>query len=220
MNNSLNLRPLSNAGKWALLGLSLNGTAFSAESQNPEQYKEELLAIEKRLDAKLKLLDEKLNRLEVLENKSSVVTAEPAIAIPAPVETKSPVPTQTVETREVDKVPSKKQEGFPASASYGKNGFEVKTDDGKFALAIQNRIQVRYANPFDSDPRSISDLERDQSSFMIRRARTKLKGHAYWPWLKYYLQYDWSQPVFRRFKPDLGQIQLGKIMGRPRQGRL
>jgi len=211
MNNPLNLRPLSNAGKCALLGLSLNGTAFSAEPQNPEQYKEELLAIEKRLDAKLKLLDEKLNRLEVLENKSSVVTAEPAIAIPAPVAAKPPVPAQTMETREAAKMPSKKQDGFPVSASYGKNGFEVKTDDGKFALAIQNRIQVRYANPFDSDPRSISQLERDQSSFMIRRARTKLKGHAYWPWLKYYLQYDWSQPVLRDLNLSLDKFNWAKL---------
>ncbi|MDO9239680.1 MAG: hypothetical protein Q7U30_06665, partial [Methylicorpusculum sp.] len=142
MNNQLNLRPLPSAGRWAVLGLSLCGNALAAEAHNPEQYKDELLAIEKRLDAKLKLLDEKLNRLEVLESKSAAITAAPAIAPPAPVETKPPVPTQTVETKDSDKMPSKKQEGFPVSSSYGKNGFEVKTDDGKFALAIQNRIQV------------------------------------------------------------------------------
>ncbi|MDO8941029.1 MAG: porin [Methylicorpusculum sp.] len=211
MNNQLNLRPLPSAGRWAVLGLSLCGNALAAEAHNPEQYKDELLAIEKRLDAKLKLLDEKLNRLEVLESKSAAITAAPAIAPPAPVETKPPVPTQTVETKDSDKMPSKKQEGFPVSSSYGKNGFEVKTDDGKFALAIQNRIQVRYANPFDSDPRSISDLERDQSSFMIRRARTKLKGHAYWPWLKYYMQYDWSQPVLRDLNLTLDKYNWAKL---------
>ena len=194
-----------------MLSLSLTGTAFSAEPQNPEQYKEELLAIEKRLDAKLKLLDEKLNRLEAVEAKSPVVSAEPVSAKPASVETKPPVPTQTVEAKEADKIPSKKQDDFPVSARYDKNGFEVKTDNGKFALAIQNRIQLRYANPFDSDPRSIGELERDQSSFMIRRARTKLKGHAYWPWLKYYLQYDWSQPVLRDLNLTLDKFNWAKL---------
>jgi phosphate-selective porin OprO and OprP len=92
---------------------------------------------------------------------------------------------------------SKEKGILPAGVSYGKKGFEFKTADGKFSLAIQNRIQARFATPFDRDPRSISQLEADSSSFMIRRARTKLSGHAYWPWLKYYMQYDWSQPILR-----------------------
>lgn len=93
--------------------------------------------------------------------------------------------------------PPKNKANTPATTSYGKNGFEFRTDNDKFSLAIQNRLQARYAEPFDSDPRTLADLQRDESSFMIRRARTKLNGHAYSPWLKYYLQYDWSQPVLR-----------------------
>lgn len=81
--------------------------------------------------------------------------------------------------------------------AYGKNGFVLSDDKSLFSLSIQNRIQFRYANPFDSDPRSVNDLEQELSSFMIRRARTKLNGHAYWPWLKYYLQYDWKDPILR-----------------------
>ena len=34
-----------------------------------------------------------------------------------------------------------------------------------------NRIQARYANPFDSDPRLIIDLDRHQNSLMVRRAK-------------------------------------------------
>ncbi|NTW62476.1 hypothetical protein HGB25_03685, partial [Candidatus Saccharibacteria bacterium] len=86
---------------------------------------------------------------------------------------------------------------LPAGVTYGKKGFEFKTDDGKFSLAIQNRVQFRYANPFDADPRTVAQTEQDTSSFMIRRARTKLSGNLYWPFLKYYFQYDWSQPVMR-----------------------
>lgn len=96
-----------------------------------------------------------------------------------------------------NKVEQKEKGSLPANVTYGKKGFEFKTEDGRFAIALQNRVQFRFATPFDRDPRSISQLEQDSSSFMIRRARTKLSGHAYQPWLKYYFQYDWSQPVMR-----------------------
>lgn len=102
-----------------------------------------------------------------------------------------------------------------AGVSYGKNGFTFSTDDNKFSLAIQNRIQARFAEPFDSDPRTLNDLNRDENSFMIRRARTKLSGHAYAPWLKYYMQYDWSQPVLRDLsltvdKYKWAQVRVGR----------
>ncbi|MBM3350536.1 MAG: hypothetical protein FJY53_01870 [Betaproteobacteria bacterium] len=103
----------------------------------------------------------------------------------------------------------------PASVSYGKSGFEFGTEDDKFSLAIQNRIQFRYAEPFDKDPRTTKDLDADTNSFMIRRARTKLKGHAFVPWIKYYMQYDWSQPVLRDLsltvdKYKWAQLRVGR----------
>lgn len=104
-----------------------------------------------------------------------------------------------------------KKGNSPASISYGKNGFEFRTDDDRFSLAIQNRVQARYAEPFDSDPRTLADLERDEKSFMIRRARTKLNGHAYVPWLKYYLQYDWSQPVLRDLNLTIDKYKWAQV---------
>jgi len=98
-----------------------------------------------------------------------------------------------------------------ASVSYGKNGFELRTDDDKFSLAIQNRVQARFAEPFDSDPRSLSDLDRNENSMMIRRARTKLNGNAYVPWLKYYLQYDWSQPVLRDISLKIDKYKWAQV---------
>jgi len=116
----------------------------------------------------------------------------------------------TVETQ-----PKVKKGYSPANLSYGKNGFEFRTDDDKFSLAIQNRVQARFAEPFDGDPRTLADLDKDEKSFMIRRARTKLNGHAYVPWLKYYLQYDWSQPVLRDLnltvdKYKWAQVRVGR----------
>jgi phosphate-selective porin OprO and OprP len=125
---------------------------------------------------------------------------------------------QTAEAK-VDQTAEKKQEPkkskekpIPASVSYGKNGFEFKTDNGLFSLALQNRIQFRYAMPFDADPRSIDDLNNpDSSSFMIRRARTKIRGHVMWPWLKYYFQYDWSQPVMRDLNLTIDKYDEAKL---------
>ncbi|MFN2425793.1 MAG: porin [Candidatus Binatia bacterium] len=218
---------------------SSSSPARADEPRDPEKYKAELLEIERRLDRKLGLLDEKLRRLEQLEAGSA---SAPAASSSAPVASSSapaasssaPATSPSVEAgpasapsgarENVVTAPApaaqveaptgllaKVKAGVPASVSYGKNGFEFRTDDDRFSLAIQNRLQIRFAAPFDSDPRSEADLERDQVSFMIRRARTKFRGHAYWPWLKYYLQYDWSQPVLRDANLTLEKFRWAKV---------
>lgn len=119
------------------------------------------------------------------------------------------------ENTKSEQTTEKLHEQFPIEVRYGKSGFELKTRDGKFGMQIQHRLQLRYAYPFDSDPRSLSDLDQNQSSFMVRRARLKVGGHAYWPWLNYYMQYDWTQPILRDFYLNLSkfswaQIRLGR----------
>lgn len=161
----------------------------------------------------MQALDEKLKRLEQLEAVQAATASKPEHALPKKDE--QTALAQAEAEAKSDEPKPKTQSGLTSGVSFGKNGFEFKTDDGKFVLAIQNRIQTRYANPFDSDPRSIDGsndgLNRNQSSFMIRRARTKLRGHAYWPWLKYYLQYDWSQPVLRDLNLTVDKYQWAKL---------
>ncbi|TVP94370.1 MAG: hypothetical protein EA381_20330 [Planctomycetaceae bacterium] len=98
-----------------------------------------------------------------------------------------------------------------ARVGYGGDGFEFETDDGNFSLAIQNRLQLRYATPFDSDPRLLSDLDRNENSFMARRARTRFRGHAYYPWLGYYLQYDWVDPILRDFNISISKYKWASV---------
>lgn len=176
----------------------------AAESaKSIEQKKQELLAIEQRLDAKMHAIEDKLKLLEVKEANAPVLAA-PAIAPIVKKELPENLPEIKLEKE-------KKSSNLPASVSYGSKGFEFKTDDNKFSMAIQNRLQFRYASPFDSDPRSLANLEQDQSSFMVRRARTKLSGHAYWSWLKYNFQYDWSQPVLRDFNLELTKFSEASL---------
>jgi phosphate-selective porin OprO and OprP len=134
-----------------------------------------------------------------------VVFLQPAYA--APLELRSTeAPGQPL-----DNYPAVSSAISGAHASYTKNGFQLLSDDHAFSLNIQNRIQLRYANPFDSDPRSFEDLKREESSFILRRARTKLTGHAYWDWLKYALQYDWKDPILRDFNMTIDKYPWARL---------
>ncbi len=155
--------------------------------------KEDLEQIKQKLKAEIE---------QELQLKQAAAVSGPSVA---KVQTEAVTPAASAKKSALPKG------NIPAGISYGKTGFAFRTDDEKFSLAIQNRIQARFAEPFDSDPRSLNDLERDENSFMIRRARTKLSGHAYVPWLKYYMQYDWSQPVLRDLSLTVDQYKWAQV---------
>ena len=71
---------------------------------------------------------------------------------------------------------------------YGSRGFEIESADGNYLLQLQLRFQFRYAFPFDGD--QIADLARDQHLFEINRARVKIGGHGFAPFLKYFMEFD------------------------------
>lgn len=77
--------------------------------------------------------------------------------------------------------------------AYGNKGFEFRTVDNRFMLQIQSRFQFRFATPSDQNPVTFNDYSyRSESTFKINRARLKVGGYAYKPWLKYYWEYDVS----------------------------
>ncbi len=80
------------------------------------------------------------------------------------------------------------------SARYGNKGFEFGTRDSRFLLQVQSRLQFRFATPEDQDPVTFDDFTGEKKpSFKINRARLKVGGHAFQPWLKYYWEYELSQ---------------------------
>ncbi|MDC8830105.1 porin [Alteromonas gilva] len=84
-------------------------------------------------------------------------------------------------------------EPLDASVSYQKNGFTFETADNNFKMQIQGRIQSRFATPSDSQPTALDDYTSYSSGgdeFGINRARLKIKGHAYRPWLKFAIEHD------------------------------
>ena len=91
--------------------------------------------------------------------------------------------------------------GSPASVSANeldadmsyKKGFTFQTTDNRYKMQIQARIQARIATPSDSQPTSLEDYlnySKGDEEIGINRARLKIKGHAYQPWLKFALEYD------------------------------
>lgn len=84
---------------------------------------------------------------------------------------------------------------------YGERGFEFRTVDNKFLLQIQSRFQFRFAFPGDTDPLTYDDFVGDPKPvFKIHRARLKVGGHAFKPWLKYYWEYELSQSNLLDFR--------------------
>ncbi len=103
---------------------------------------------------------------------------------------------------------------FPISVRY-KDGFDIQTRDGKFEMKIQNRLQFRYSYPQESDtfsnalPSVFND--QDTSSFRVRRARIKVGGHGFVPWLKYYVEYDWVSGTMLDYRLDVAKFKWATL---------
>jgi phosphate-selective porin OprO/OprP len=98
------------------------------------------------------------------------------------------------------------------AVSYDDHALQFESRDGNFAAQMQHRLQFRYAWPFDRDPRTQAALDEEKSSFMVRRARFKLQGHAFRPWLEWYFQYDWSQPVLRDLSLEVKRFKWFRVL--------
>ncbi len=77
---------------------------------------------------------------------------------------------------------------------YTSKGFQFSTRDKRFKLQIQSRLQFRFSTPGDQDPLTFDDFNQDPKNiFKINRARLKVGGTAFEPWLGYYWEYELSQ---------------------------
>ena len=80
---------------------------------------------------------------------------------------------------------------LPVISERVNSGFRFATRDGNWRTDLQWRAQMRYTNPYRSDPRQLSAFNgADQSNFEARRLRMKIGGHGFKPWIKYYFEVD------------------------------
>jgi hypothetical protein len=73
---------------------------------------------------------------------------------------------------------------------YGNKGFILQDNTGNYLMNIEFRGQFRLAYPYDSDPVDYDDYDHKELYLAIRRARIKVGGNSFKPWLKYYLEYE------------------------------
>ncbi|MBP92528.1 MAG: porin [Flavobacteriaceae bacterium] len=99
---------------------------------------------------------------------------------------------------------------------YTNKGFQFSTLDKNYSLHIESRFQFRFATPNDQSPVTFNDFyEESKTTFKINRARLKIGGNAYKPWLKYYFEYDIAQGNLLDFrimieKWDFFKVKVGQ----------
>jgi phosphate-selective porin len=107
-------------------------------------------------------------------------------------------PVESAIAQESDSTKTEKKETF---LNHTSKGFILKTEDGKYEMQIAARLQLRFAVPDDQDPITFSDFRnQDQRVFKINRARLKVGGHAYQPWIKYYFEYELSRSLLLDYR--------------------
>ena len=100
-------------------------------------------------------------------------------------------------------------------ATYRNRRLEFDSGDGNWRMTLQWRFQFRFSAPFDGPDRTGPGLEsQDEPAFRVRRARMKVGGHAYRPWLEYYLEYNFPSSTLLDWRmtvgPEKAQVRLGQ----------
>ncbi|MGL1885452.1 MAG: porin [Reichenbachiella sp.] len=99
--------------------------------------------------------------------------------------------------------------------NYGSKGWEFKYGSD-FMMNMEWRVQFRYTVLYGEEPDFIIEEEDNfGQSFDVQRARLKVGGHAYKPYLKYYLEYDFPSNSLLNWeitiaKWDAIQLKLGQ----------
>ncbi|WP_336515353.1 porin [Pollutibacter soli] len=96
---------------------------------------------------------------------------------------------------------TKKDSTKYVTLKHGDKGFELRAADDKYLMEIAARLQFRFATPGDQNPVTFDDfISEKKRIFKINRARLKIGGHAYKPWLKYYFEYELAQSNLLDFR--------------------
>jgi len=83
------------------------------------------------------------------------------------------------------------------------NGLRLESGDGNFKARIRFRAQTRGSSLSSEDLAGEDDGLEEASGFRVQRARFKIDGHVYRPWLEYYLEYGIARGAMLTFQFDL-----------------
>jgi phosphate-selective porin OprO/OprP len=113
-----------------------------------------------------------------------------------------------------DEAPPDEEEDEFKPIEWGPKGLDIRSRDGNYRAHIDWRAQFRFTQS-NLGEALVPNPETREGEFVINRARFKMGGHAYRPWLVYYLEYDLVTPALLdlRFtlKPsDAFQFRFGQ----------
>jgi len=144
------------------------------------------------------------------------------LTVPQTFATECLVPAQVLAADEIDEPaagPEASQtsetakDGVPVTASYRK-GLLVESEDGNFSMLMNVRGQFRLTNVSSSDLVGEEDGVEEETGFRIRRARLKMNGHVFRPWLKYKFEYGLVGNSLLTFRMDVAKKKgLGLWVG-------
>ncbi|KPJ82049.1 MAG: hypothetical protein AMS19_07500 [Gemmatimonas sp. SG8_23] len=103
-------------------------------------------------------------------------------------------------------------EGERPSVGHGPRGFFIETADGDWRTELQFRFQFRLSYPYDTDPTSFDDYLGDpRTSLELNRARLKVGGHGFRPWLGYYFEYELAASNLLNFELTLERSRRASV---------
>jgi hypothetical protein len=88
-----------------------------------------------------------------------------------------------------------------------KQGLHIESRDGKYKTTINFRGQFRLTDLSSPDLVGEEDGVEEEAGFLIRRARFKMKGHAFEPWLKYKFEYGLAGNILLTFRMDVAKME-------------
>ena len=84
---------------------------------------------------------------------------------------------------------TEKKKEEPGVKVYYRDGLHISSEDGNYTALINWRAQMRYTDVVSPELVGEDEGIGEASGFLVRRARFKMKGNVYKPWIKYYLEY-------------------------------
>jgi len=102
-------------------------------------------------------------------------------------------------------------EKAPPVKAYYEQGLYVESGDGKYKVKINWRGQFRLTDVSSPDLVGEEDGVEEEAGFLIRRARFKMKGHAFQPWLKYKFEYGLAGNILLTFRMEVAKMDKLKL---------
>lgn len=84
-----------------------------------------------------------------------------------------------------------------------RGGLRISSTEGNYSARIRWRAQSRYTGLTSDDLAGEDDGIKEEQGFRVQRARFKIDGTAYKPWLGYYLEFSLLRPATLTFQFDL-----------------